>query len=192
MPCLLPQGIQVQQVVERGAAFHWRGIDFYMEQHPGQTRYHHLIFFEVDGTRFLAIGDNISGLSFREQRDHIHSFIPKNRTPVTSYTDMPRQILERNPDFLLTGHGGAVPCEHAKVGRWQTWMNKWQRNFVQIIDQPHPNLGMDPHWIEFYPYKVRIQPGTVVDFQLRITKQPPIPVTCVSVLLPEGNSNQPR
>src|SRR5690606_27746732 len=53
MPCLVAQGMTVHQVVERGAAFHWRGIDFFIEQHPGQTLYHHLIFFEVDATRFL-------------------------------------------------------------------------------------------------------------------------------------------
>ncbi|MEZ4864600.1 MAG: MBL fold metallo-hydrolase [Caldilineaceae bacterium] len=178
MPCLVPQGMTVQQVVPRGDALHWRGIDFFIEQHPGQTLYHHLIYFAVDGKRFLAIGDNISGLSFREQRDHIHSFIPKNRTPVTSYPDMPRQILDRKPDFLLTGHGGAVPCDLAKVERWQQWMDQWQQHFLQIIDQPHPNLGMDPHWVEFYPYKVRIAPGAVVDFQVRITNHEPAARPC--------------
>lgn len=179
MPCLVPQGMEVHQVVERGEAFHWRGIDFFIEQQPGQTLYHHLIFFEADHTRFLAIGDNISGLSFREQRDHIHSFIPKNRTPVTSYTDMPRQILERAPDILLTGHGGAVPCDRAKVERWQQWMAQWQQHFIQILDQPHPNLGMDPHWVEFYPYKVRVQPGDIVAFQVRITNHELVPRHCV-------------
>ncbi|MCE7983366.1 MAG: hypothetical protein DYG89_19505 [Caldilinea sp. CFX5] len=48
-------------------------------------------------------------------------------------------------------------------------MAQWQQHFVTILDQPHPNLGMDPHWIEFYPYKVRVTPGEVVDFQVRIT-----------------------
>ena len=179
MPCLVPQGMTVNQVVERGDALHWRGIDFFIEQQPGQTLYHHLIFFVVDDRRFLSIGDNISGLSFREGRDHIHSFIPKNRTPVTSYTDMPQQILDRAPDFLLTGHGGAVACDSAKVARWQTWMAQWQGNFIQLIDQPHPNLGMDPHWIEFYPYKVRIGPGEVVDFQVRITNHEAEQRTCI-------------
>ena len=178
MPCLVPQGMVVSEVVERGAAFHWRGIDFLIEQQPGQTLYHHLIFFEVDDTRFLCIGDNISGLSFREERDHIHSFIPKNRTPVSSYTDMPRQILAYAPDILLTGHGGAVPCELAKIERWQQWMTKWQTDFTQILAQPHPNLGMDPHWIEFYPYKVRVQPGASVTFQLRITNHEAAPRNC--------------
>lgn len=179
MPCLVPQGMTVNQVVERGDALHWRGIDFFIEQQPGQTLYHQLIFFVVDDKRFLSIGDNISGLSFREGRDHIHSFIPKNRTPVTSYTDMPQQILDRAPDFLLTGHGGAVACDSAKVARWQTWMAQWQGNFIQLIDQPHPNLGMDPHWIEFYPYKVRIGPGEVVDFQVRITNHEAEQRTCI-------------
>lgn len=168
MPCLVPHAAKVDQVIERGQAFNWRGIDFYLEQHPGQTLYHHLIWFEVDGSRFLCIGDNISGLSFREKRDHIHSFIPKNRTPVSSYRDMPRQILDQAPDFLLTGHGGAVPFDQAKAERWQAWMDRWQGLFSQILDQPHPDLGMDPHWVEFYPYKIRIRPGDSVTFTVTV------------------------
>ena len=81
MPCAVPHGMTVDHVVERGEAFRWRGIEFFVEQHPGQTLYHHLIRFTVDEQKFLCVGDNISGLSFREQRDFIHSFIPKNRTP---------------------------------------------------------------------------------------------------------------
>jgi hypothetical protein len=91
---------------------------------------------------------------------------------------MPRQILERSPNILLTGHGGAVVCDRAKVERWQQWMAQWQQHFVQIIDQPHPNLGMDPHWVEFYPYKVRIQPGDVVTFQVKITNHESEPRGC--------------
>jgi glyoxylase-like metal-dependent hydrolase (beta-lactamase superfamily II) len=169
MPCLVPEGYRVDAVVERGEAFSWRGIDFYIEQHPGQTLYHHLIRFDVDGLRYFCIGDNISGLGFREERDFIHSFIPKNRTPVSSYTDMPRQILDAQPDILLTGHGGGVACDPVQVQRWQVWMEEWQAIFTRMLDQPHPNLGMDPRWVEFYPYKVRIQPGERVRFELRVT-----------------------
>jgi glyoxylase-like metal-dependent hydrolase (beta-lactamase superfamily II) len=169
MPCLVPEGYGVDAVVARGDAFSWRGIDFYIEQHPGQTLYHHLIRFDVDGLRYLCIGDNISGLGFREERDFIHSFIPKNRTPVSSYRDMPRQILDAQPDILLTGHGGGVVCDPAQVQRWQVWMEEWQAIFTRMLDQPHPNLGMDPRWVEFYPYKVRIQPGESVRFELRVT-----------------------
>lgn len=168
MPCLVPEGYGVDTVVARGTPFVWRGIEFWIEQHPGQTLYHHLIWFDVDDLRYLCIGDNASGLGFREKRDLIHSFIPKNRTPVSSYTDMPRQILTVAPNVLLTGHGGAVPCDRAQVERWQTWMQEWQTLFVEMLDQPHPNLGMDPRWVEFYPYKVRIRPGETRRFQLRV------------------------
>ena len=169
MPCLVPRGAQVDRVIDRGTPFNWRGIDFFLEQHPGQTLYHHLIWFTVDGKKFLCVGDNISGLCFRENRDYIHSFIPKNRTPVSSYVDMPRQILEHAPDFILTGHGGAAPFEKSKVEQWGDWMVRWETLFTQIIDQPHPNMGMDPHWIEFYPYKIRISPGQTVTFQVHVT-----------------------
>ncbi|MCZ6676659.1 MAG: MBL fold metallo-hydrolase, partial [Candidatus Poribacteria bacterium] len=155
MPCLVPQGCAVDRVIERGEPFRWRGVDFFMEQHPGQTLYHHLIWFTADEKKFLCIGDNISGVSFRENRDYIHSFIPKNRTPVSSYRDMPKQILDHAPDFILTGHGGGVVFEKTKAERWQAWMKRWEALFTKIIDQAHPNIGMDPHWVEFYPYKVR-------------------------------------
>lgn len=168
MPCLVPHASRVDRVVGRDEAFHWRGIDFRIEQFPGQTWYHQLIGFEADGKRYLSIGDNISGLCFREGRDFIHSFIPKNRTPVSSYSDMPRQIKERRPDVLLTGHGGGVDCDPDQVDRWQGWMDRWTELFTEIIDQPDADMGMDPHWVEFYPYKVRAVPGDTVDFEVRI------------------------
>lgn len=168
MPCLVPHQTKVDLVVQRQQPFVWRGIEFTIEQFPGQTLYHNLITFTADGIKYLAIGDNISGLCFREQRDFIHSFIPKNRTPVSSYRDMPQQIKARAPDILLTGHGGGVDCQAEQVQRWEQWMERWSQLFEGIIDQPHANLGMDPHWVEFYPYKVRIEPGAAVDFEVRV------------------------
>jgi hypothetical protein len=82
---------------------------------------------------------------------------------------MPKQILDHAPDFILTGHGGGVLFEKTKIERWQAWMERWQTLFTQMIDQPHPNIGMDPHWIEFYPYKVRITPGETLIFKVIIT-----------------------
>ena len=169
MPCMVPEGFQVQHVVERGAAFHWRGIDFYIEQFPGQTWYDHHITFSVDGRVFTAIGDAISGLCFREERDYIHSFIPKNRTPLSTYSSIPRKVAQRQPDWILTGHGGGEAYDGDKMDRWTTWMDRWQELFTDIVEAPHPNMALDPHWIEFRPYKVRVEPGAEVEFQLCIT-----------------------
>ena len=178
MPCLVPEGIEVARVVERGQSLAWRGIEFSVEQFPGQTLYHHLVSFAVDGQKFLATGDNISGLCFAEKRDYIYSFIPKNRTPVSRYRDMPRQIRDRAPDWLLTGHGGAVAHEPDKVEHWQQWMDRWEGLFTRIIDQPCADMGMDPHWVEFYPYKVRVRPGESVAFEVRVTNHEEEERTC--------------
>ena len=169
MPCMVPEGFQIQHVVERGAAFHWRGIDFYIEQFPGQTWYDHHITFSVDGRVFTAIGDAISGLCFREERDYIHSFIPKNRTPLSTYSSIPRKVAQRQPDWILTGHGGGEAYDGDKMDRWTAWMDRWQELFTDIVEAPHPNMALDPHWIEFRPYKVRVEPGAEVEFQLCIT-----------------------
>ena len=168
MPCMVPEGLIVDRVVERGQAFHWRGIDFYIEQFPGQTWYDHHISFVVDGRNYLAIGDAISGLCFREARDYIHSFIPKNRTPLAAYGTIPRKIKDHNPDWILTGHGGGEAYDEKKMGRWSKWMDRWQALFTDIVVVPDVNMAMDPHWIEFRPYKMRIAPGDEVCLRLYI------------------------
>ena len=97
MPCLLPQGLAVARALPPTEAFEWRGIRFFVEPHPGQTLYDQHIRFSVDGKTYLAIGDAISGLPFREERDYIHSFIPKNRTPLSTYASIPDRILAHRP-----------------------------------------------------------------------------------------------
>ena len=119
--------------------------------------------------KFLSIGDNISGMSMTEGRDLVFSFIPKNRTPVSSYCDMPQQIVERAPDILLTGHKGALTCDTTQVDAWQSWMNRWTSLFERMTDQSVADMGMDPHWVEFYPYKVRGEAGDEVELEGRIT-----------------------
>ena len=55
------------------------------------------------------------------------------------------------------------------MDRWTAWMDRWQELFTDIVEAPHPNMALDPHWIEFRPYKVRVEPGAEVEFQLCIT-----------------------
>ena len=168
MPCLLPQCITVDRVVDRGEAFIWRGIEFSIEQQPGQTIYNQEIRFKVDGKDFMVVGDSISGLSFSENRDFIYSFIPRNRTPVSQYTTLPKRILMHRPDFLLAGHGGAVPFD-GRVQRWEGWMKEWQQIFNSILATPCPDMGMDARWVEFYPYKVKVKPDDRITFTVTVT-----------------------
>ena len=168
MPCLLPRGVSVDRVVTQDQVFTWRGLTFSVDQQPGQTTYNQDILFDVDGKRFMVIGDDISGLSFSEHRDYIYSFIPKNRTPVSTYVDIPRRILEAAPDVLLTGHGGAAPFDE-RVEKWREWMTEWQSIFSSLTGQPEADMGVDPHWIEFLPYKIKIALGDTRELTLTVT-----------------------
>ena len=180
MPCLVPQGLSVARAVMPAEPFEWRGLHFFIEPHPGQTTYDQHIRFTVDGRTYVAIGDAISGMSFNGNgREYIHSFIPKNRTPLSTYASIPARILAHQPDVLLTGHGGAVNCDAAKMAEWKDWMERWQALFTKIVGREHPDAGMDPRWVEFYPYKTRIRPGAKRDFHLWIKNHEPQPSSCV-------------
>ena len=47
-------------------------------------------------------------------------------------------------------------------------MDCWQALFTEITVAPHTDMAMDPHWIEFRPYKIRIGPGDQVCLRLCI------------------------
>ena len=87
---------------------------------------------------------------------------------MSAYGSIPRKIAERRPDLILTGHGGGVEFEPARFESWTRWMDRWQSLFTSVVQAPHPDMAMDPHWIEFRPYKVRIRPGDTVDFRLYV------------------------
>ena len=79
-------------------------------------------------------------------------------------------------------------------------MNEWQTTWTRILGQPHPDMGLDPRWVEFYPYKVKARPGDRVRFQVRITNYHDTPSHCVlrftsvegvSILPPEIDFNVP-
>ena len=178
MPCLVPQGLTVSRALPPTEPLEWRGLHFYIEPHPGQTLYDQHIRFSVDGKTYLAIGDAISGLPFREERDYIHSFIPKNRTPLSTYASIPDRILAHRPDVLLTGHGGGVDCEAEKMESWRQWMRRWEELFGKVMDREHADAGMDPRWVEFYPYKTRIHPGDERDFHVWIKNHESQPCSC--------------
>ncbi|MFC1526615.1 MBL fold metallo-hydrolase [Candidatus Latescibacterota bacterium] len=178
MPCLLPEGVSVSSSLAPGEPFEWRGLHFAVDPGPGQTMYDELIAFEVDHRKYVAIGDCISGLSLNADRDHIHSFIPKNRTPLSAYSQIPRRVMAHQPDVLLTGHGGAIAAEAGSMLRWTRWMERWQELFTEIVDRPHPDQAMDPRWVEFYPYKVQVQPGEERFFHLWITNHEAQPRSC--------------
>ena len=178
MPCLLPEGVPVDLVVSRDEPFQWRdSVTLFIDQQPGQTLYNQVLRFDAFGRRFMSIGDNISALSFEENRNYIYSFIPKNRAPLSSYGEMPDELLDDWPDFVLTGHGGAIPSDE-RIEQWRDWMNEWQADWMRLMGQPHPDMGMDPRWIEFCPYKVRVAPNESVTLQVKITNYHDTPSHC--------------
>jgi hypothetical protein len=69
---------------------------------------------------------------------------------------------------LLTGHGGGEAYDTEKMQGWTEWMDRWQALFTDITTASHADRTMDPHWIEFRPYKIRIRPGDEVCFRLYV------------------------
>ena len=49
-------------------------------------------------------------------------------------------------------------------------------------------MGMDPHWVEFYPYKVRAEPGSELRFDVRIRNHESQARDCRVVLRASGGA----
>ena len=62
---------------------------------------------------------------------------------------------------------------------WKSWMQRWQALFTKVVGREHADVGMDPRWIEFYPYKIRVHPGEKCDFHVWVKNHEPHPSSCV-------------
>jgi hypothetical protein len=53
----------------------------------------------------------------------------------------------------------------------------------EIIDQPHPQLGVDNNWLSFYPYQVEAGPGDTLQYELKVRNWLDRPSRIRSVIL---------
>jgi len=179
--CVLPTPIRVQRTFRDGERFAWEGLEFTIHYTPGHADYHMGMFGQVDGHSVAFSGDNIAPIG-----GSTPSLIYRNHVHKTSHQQTARLYLEYMPDILCGGHDLQ---REVKPRVYQAFAQKAQL-LTQLFEMLLPgeaNYGLEPSWVQIYPYQSLARPGDALNLQVRMSNFLPRTAQAeVSLVLPQG------
>jgi glyoxylase-like metal-dependent hydrolase (beta-lactamase superfamily II) len=204
MPCLLPTPIVVGRTLGDRQRFTWRGIDLQMHDLPGQTDLHSGISFNLDGKRYLAMGDSAHLQDGRLSHGHI---IFANRVTAANHLKVAERMLEIEPQVLLHGHHrrklaatGGKPAQ----GRGDTRVTRQDlldfkesaerlTEVLASLVEEGPEEKCRADWVRFEPYRVHLAAGesTTVDVIIENLNFEPIDVAVRLIMVPGVTADPP-
>jgi glyoxylase-like metal-dependent hydrolase (beta-lactamase superfamily II) len=161
--CVLPGPIRVQRTFRDGERFSWEGLEFTVHYTPGHADYHMGMFSQIDGHMVAFSGDNIAPIG-----GSTPSLIYRNHVHKTSHQQTARLYLEYMPDILCGGHDLQ---REVKPRVYQAFAQKAQL-MTQLFETLLPgetNYGLEPSWVQVYPYQSLARPGDTLNLQVRMT-----------------------
>jgi hypothetical protein len=184
--CVLPKPIHVQRTFHDGERLTWEELEFTIRYTPGHADYHMGMFGVIDGHSVAFSGDNISPLNATP------SLIYRNHVHKTSHQQTARIYMEYMPEILCTGHDLQ---REVKPFIYQNFARKAEE-MTQLFGMLLPgeaNFGLEPSWVQIYPYQSLARPGDTLDLQVRMTNfLDRMAQAKVELVLPNGWLSNPK
>jgi len=161
--CVLPTPIQVQRTFQDGERFSWEEYEFTIHYMPGHADYHMGMFGQIDGHSVAFSGDNLHPLDGATP-----SLIYRNHVHKTSHQQTARLFMEYMPEILCAGHDLQ---REVKPWVYRTLVRKAQQmtQFFETLLPGEANFGLEPSWVQIYPYQSLARPGDTLNLQVRMT-----------------------
>lgn len=162
LPCIWYDPIPVDKRLPLETPIQWEEYTLTLYPLPGHTRYAVAIYFEVDGKRVLATGDQYQGNAGLEL-----NYVYRNRFEMSDYVKSAELYSRLQPDLILTGHWEPfwVPADYwDKITRMGADL---ERLHTELLYES-PCLGEEGCLAWIYPYQAAAQGNEAVDFQVEI------------------------
>jgi hypothetical protein len=139
------------------------------------------MFAQIDGHSVAFSGDNIFPLGASTP-----SLIYRNHVHKTSHQQTARLYLEYMPDILCAGHELQREVSPRVYDRFAEKALQMSQLF-DVLLPGEANFGLEPSWVQIYPYQSLAQAGDTLNLQIRMTNFLPQATQAeVSLVLPEG------
>jgi len=200
LPCLAEESMTADRVLHDGEVIRWKQYEFTIVHFPGQTMYHQGMVGIVDGKKVFFCGDtdvyplDNPNLARRNLKLHgVSTFLNYYLLdPDGGYVKAMNQLIKYRPELLLFAHSGA------RAGSMEQYLKNLEmvRKRIELVSRvlpfDNPNLGFDPNWIRFYPYRVVVRPGTTLVAEVIVRNHRERAIEAViSLRLPDGWSVEP-
>ncbi len=167
MPCMMDQSIKVDRTLKDGEVLKWDKYEFKIYHFPGQTEYHMGMFGIVDGKRVFFAGDSFKDNILNEQDTNIicHNLCEIGEN--AGSLKCAEILLGCNPEYIITSHIGILKVDKQLLHDYRNAVSKYRTVLSDIIAQEDPNMGYNPHWLNFNPIRVITRVGE--EFQTNLS-----------------------
>jgi len=179
--CVLPDPIEVHRTFMDGEQLQWEEYDFTIYHAPGHAEYHMAMFAQIDGHTVAFTGDNV----FPYDATSPHA-IYRNHLRKDGYHKIASLLMEYQPDILCCGHSLHHNVERRYYESYQRKAWQMTQHFETLLPG-EANFGIEPNWVQIYPYQSLARPGHTLRLQVRMTNFRETPVSAsVRLVTPGG------
>ncbi len=165
--CTLGEPIRVDRTFRHGETFRWEEYEFTIAHSPGHTNYQMALFATIDGQRIAFTGDAFFSDS-SAPREIRHNLIYRNEVKSGDHLRSIRNILDFEPHVIAPGHGRPFAVDMQMAGAFADKMKRQDAFFADLIADSDTDIGLNPAWVQIYPYQAQIAPGETRPFEVRV------------------------
>jgi hypothetical protein len=181
--------MQIERTFRDGEKFQWEEYEFTVMHSPGHTEYQMAIFTTIDDCPVAFTGDAF----FNYDKVSIsHNLIYRNDVRVGDYLRSIRNIQQMRPRIICPGHGEPFLASDRLIDEFVENVKRQDQIFAALIANPVTNFGLDPAWVQIYPYQAVAPAGQPCHLQIRVRNHGPEPMQVEAALcLPAGWTSTP-
>ncbi len=164
MPCLFPESIRVDHVLQDGQSFQWKEFRLTAFHFPGQTLHHSGLLVEKEGFRVFFTGDSFANWGVDDYCSQNRCFLG----PGIGYHKCFQILLETRPNILVAAHWGPLPISREAVARTAELFIQREELYRGLFPYENINFGLDPGWLRIYPYRHTALSGSRFELEMRV------------------------
>jgi glyoxylase-like metal-dependent hydrolase (beta-lactamase superfamily II) len=190
--CTFGQPLEINRVLHHRETFRWEEFEFTALHSPGHTNYEMALFTIIDGARIAFTGDAFFHDADRPNQIR-HNLIYRNQVKLGDYIQSIQNVLDFEPQIIAPGHGQPFLVDRQMAEDFKAKMKRQDDFFRSLIADPDTNLGLDPAWVEIFPYQSTARPGQTLDYELRLRNHRSRPISLQArLVLPPGWTHDPQ
>lgn len=163
LPCLWYDPIPIDSILPLEQEFSWHEYRLVLYAMPGHTRYANALAFEVDGCRYLVIGDQ-----YQFGLPPILNYVYPNRFETPDYRSSAALLRRLKPDVLLTGHWNEQACTETLLADLEQRGEALERLHGSLLAEEVQDFGAGGCVARITPYQVSLRGGESGEFQVEL------------------------
>jgi glyoxylase-like metal-dependent hydrolase (beta-lactamase superfamily II) len=188
--CILAEPIPVDRTFHDGEKFQWEEYEFTMFHSPGHTNYQMALFTSIDDQKVAFTGDAF--FNYDKTNRITHNLIYRNDVKTGDYLRSIRNIERMRPHLIAPGHGEPFVMTDQMVVDFKKKVARQDEIFASLIANPATDFGLDPSWIQIYPYQAIANADEPCALEIRVRNHGSEAMTLqIALCLPPGWISMP-